>query len=144
MRVRLRRHSRGDSAAQEPGQEPAPRDPAQVERDLYELVREGMLKTLGAGGTWTVSFRRSDSDAFFSETVAEAIARDITARILAADAKAPEVALETALAAEETPAAANPPAVEGTAPARASVSPERWHMVQQAEETETDPARLVA
>jgi hypothetical protein len=61
---------------------------AGLEELVFELVRERLLKAVGAGGMWTLQFRAStDTDSLFGETISEYIARDI-ANHLAAPAEA--------------------------------------------------------
>lgn len=54
-----------------------------MQRQVFELVRARVLESIGAEGNWTVSFRRSsDTDTFFSETMADMIAWDVAAQLL--------------------------------------------------------------
>lgn len=56
----------------------------QLTQQVYELVRARVLESIGAGANWTVAFRSSsDTDTFFSDTMAEMIARDVASRLLA-------------------------------------------------------------
>lgn len=53
-----------------------------VRQQVYELVRTRVLESIGVGGNWTVDFRRgSDTDSFFSDTMADMIAWDVVARL---------------------------------------------------------------
>ncbi len=53
-----------------------------LQRQIYDLVRERVLESIGVGGNWTVGFRRSsDTDTFFSDTMADMIAWDVVARL---------------------------------------------------------------
>lgn len=53
-----------------------------LQRIVYDLVRERVLTTLGPQGSFAVSIRTgSDADAFFSETFAESIAWEVARRI---------------------------------------------------------------
>jgi hypothetical protein len=55
---------------------------ARIDEYVFELVRERLLKAVGAGGMWTLQFRAStDTDSLFGETIAEFIARDIADQI---------------------------------------------------------------
>ena len=54
-----------------------------VQRQVFELVRARVLESIGAGGNWTVTFRRSsDTDTFFSDTMADMIAWDVATQLL--------------------------------------------------------------
>lgn len=53
-----------------------------LQRLVYDLVRERVLSTLGPDGSFAVTIRSgNDADAFFSETFAESIAWDVARRI---------------------------------------------------------------
>ena len=70
----------------------SPEESAELEELVFDLVRERMLRAVGAGGMWTLQFRTStDTDSLFGETIAEYIARDIADQIAA-----PRVAVELA------------------------------------------------
>lgn len=65
------------------GRELTAADTAEAEQRLYELVRDRMLGAVGPGAIWTVALRRTnDADAFFSQTIAETLARDIAGQLL--------------------------------------------------------------
>lgn len=56
----------------------SPEVSADLEALVFELVRERLLKAVGAGGMWTLQFRAStDTDTLFGQTISEYIARDI-------------------------------------------------------------------
>jgi hypothetical protein len=60
----------------------SPEESAELEELVFELVRERLLKAVGAGGMWTLQFRAStDTDSLFGETISEYIARDIADQI---------------------------------------------------------------
>ena len=60
----------------------SPEESAELEELVYDLVRERLLKAVGAGGMWTLQFRTStDTDSLFGETISEYIARDIANQI---------------------------------------------------------------
>ena len=62
----------------------SPEESAELEELVYDLVRERLLKAVGAGGMWTLQFRAStDTDSLFGETISEYIARDIADQIAA-------------------------------------------------------------
>ncbi len=57
---------------------------SELEGLVFDLVRERLLKAVGAGGMWTLQFRAStDTDSLFGETISEYIARDIANEIAA-------------------------------------------------------------
>ena len=75
----------------------SPEESAELEELVFELVRERLLKAVGAGGMWTLQFRAStDTDSLFGETISEYIARDIADQIAA-----PRAAVELAEASDE-------------------------------------------
>jgi hypothetical protein len=60
----------------------SPAEYEELQELVFDLVRERVLAAIGAGGMWSVNFRSAaDTDAFFGETVAERIAKDVAARI---------------------------------------------------------------
>ena len=62
----------------------SPAESAELEELVFNLVRERLLKAVGAGGMWTLQFRTSaDTDSLFGETIADFIARDIADKIAA-------------------------------------------------------------
>ncbi len=62
----------------------SPEESAELEELVFDLVRERLLKAVGAGGMWTLQFRAStDTDSLFGETISEYIARDIADQIAA-------------------------------------------------------------
>jgi len=70
----------------------SPEESAELEELVFDLVRERLLKAVGAGGMWTLQFRAStDTDSLFGETISEYIARDIADQIAA-----PRVVVELA------------------------------------------------
>lgn len=53
-----------------------------LQRIVYDLVRERVLATLGSEGSFSVSIRTgNDADTFFSETFAESIAWEVARRV---------------------------------------------------------------
>ena len=62
----------------------SPAESAELEELVFNLVRERLLKAVGAGGMWTLQFRTSaETDSLFGETIADFIARDIADKIAA-------------------------------------------------------------
>ncbi|HAM25545.1 MAG TPA: hypothetical protein DCP11_02275 [Microbacteriaceae bacterium] len=60
----------------------SPAEYEELQELIFDLVRERVLAAIGAGGMWSINFRNaSDTDAFFGETVAERIAKDVAAQI---------------------------------------------------------------
>jgi hypothetical protein len=60
----------------------SPEEAAELEELVFDLVRERLLKAVGAGGMWTLQFRgKSDTDSLFGEAISEFIARDIATQI---------------------------------------------------------------
>ena len=75
----------------------SPDESAELEELVFDLVRERLLKAVGAGGMWTLQFRAStDTDSLFGETISEYIARDIANQLAA-----PAGAIESVDAAPE-------------------------------------------
>ena len=73
----------------------SPEESAELEELVFDLVRERLLKAVGAGGMWTLQFRAStDTDSLFGETISEYIAREIADQIAT-----PRVVVELAEAA---------------------------------------------
>ena len=69
----------------------SPEESTELEELVFDLVRERLLKAVGAGGMWTLQFRAStDTDTLFGETISEYIARDIANQI-----SAPAAAIES-------------------------------------------------
>jgi hypothetical protein len=69
----------------------SPEESTELEELVFDLVRERLLKAVGAGGMWTLQFRAStDTDSLFGETISEYIARDIANQI-----SAPAAAIES-------------------------------------------------
>ena len=63
--------------------EPAAQTTEELQRQVFELVRARVLQSIGGGGNWTVTFRRSsDTDTFFSDTMADMIAWDVATQLL--------------------------------------------------------------
>lgn len=62
---------------------PAPQiDDALLQARIVEVVRARVQQSIGAGGNWTITFRRdADTDTFFSDTMAEMIARDVAKQL---------------------------------------------------------------
>ena len=62
----------------------SPEKSAELQKIVFDLVRERLLEAVGAGGMWTLQFRaNTDTDSLFGETISEFIARDIADRIAA-------------------------------------------------------------
>ena len=62
----------------------SPEESAELQNLVFDLVRERLLKAVGAGGMWTLQFRAdTDTDSLFGETISEYIARDIADQIAA-------------------------------------------------------------
>lgn len=60
----------------------SPEESAGLQNLVYDLVRDRLLKAVGAGGMWTLQFRSStDTDSLFGQTISEYIARDIADQI---------------------------------------------------------------
>jgi len=77
----------------------APDESAELEQLVFELVRERLLKAVGAGGMWTLQFRaNTDTDSLFGETISEFIARDIADQLAApsAEIEKPDASAEVA------------------------------------------------
>jgi hypothetical protein len=54
-----------------------------MQKQIFELVKARVLESIGAGSNWTVTFRTSaDTDAFFSNTMADMIAWDVATRMM--------------------------------------------------------------
>ncbi|MEY2847922.1 MAG: hypothetical protein RI885_587 [Actinomycetota bacterium] len=55
----------------------------ELQHMIFELVRTRVLESIGASGNWTVAARSTgDTDAFFSETMADMIAWDVANKML--------------------------------------------------------------
>jgi hypothetical protein len=98
--IESRKHSGGLS----------PADSHELEALVFDLVRERLLKAVGAAGMWTLQFRgESDTDSLFGETIAEFIARDIATHIASPvavssdDVRAEPTATEDEIAQRDTP-----------------------------------------
>jgi hypothetical protein len=75
----------------------SPEESAELEELVFDLVRERLLKAVGAGGMWTLQFRsNTDTDSLFGETISEYIARDIADQIAAPSAFAAESSADEA------------------------------------------------
>lgn len=62
----------------------SPNEPGELQQLVFDLVRERLLKAVGAGGMWTLQFRaNTDTDSLFGQTISEYIARDISTQIAA-------------------------------------------------------------
>ena len=60
----------------------SPEESAELQNLVFDLVRDRLLKAVGAGGMWTLQFRSStDTDSLFGQTISEYIARDIADQI---------------------------------------------------------------
>lgn len=65
-----------------------PSEPAdlteEMQRKVYELVKARVVQSIGAGANWTIAFRTSsDTDTFFSDTMADMIAWDVAHKLIA-------------------------------------------------------------
>lgn len=65
-----------------------PSEPAdlteEMQRKVYELVKARVVQSIGAGANWTIAFRTSsDTDTFFSDTMADMIAWDVAHQLIA-------------------------------------------------------------
>jgi len=62
----------------------SPEESVELQELVFDLVRDRLLKAVGAGGMWTLQFRATtDTDSLFGETISEYIARDIADQIAA-------------------------------------------------------------
>ena len=62
----------------------SPDESGELQQLVFDLVRERLLKAVGAGGMWTLQFRaNTDTDSLFGQTISEYIARDISNQIAA-------------------------------------------------------------
>ena len=62
----------------------SPNESGELQQLVFDLVRERLLKAVGAGGMWTLQFRaNTDTDSLFGQTISEYIARDISNQIAA-------------------------------------------------------------
>lgn len=60
-----------------------PMDTHELQKMIFDLVRTRMLESIGSNGNWTLSPRSaSDTDGFFSETMADMIAWDVANKML--------------------------------------------------------------
>jgi hypothetical protein len=60
----------------------SPAEYEELQELVYELVRERLIAAIGAGGMWSIDFRKpGNSDTVFGETVAERLAWDVAAHI---------------------------------------------------------------
>ena len=76
----------------------SPEESAELEELVFDLVRERLLKAVGAGGMWTLQFRAStDTDSLFGETISEYIARDIADQIAAPAVAVAESSIDIAV-----------------------------------------------
>lgn len=78
----------------------SPDESRDLDELVFDMVRERLLKAVGASGMWTLQFRStSDTDSLFGETMAEYIARDIANQLSASSS-----ALADSPAMDESPA----------------------------------------
>jgi hypothetical protein len=59
----------------------APPSDEELQRLVFDLVHDRLLRTLGPGGSFAVTMRRDDDDAFFAETFAETIAWEVASTL---------------------------------------------------------------
>ncbi|MDQ1556343.1 MAG: hypothetical protein QOI02_1345 [Actinomycetota bacterium] len=52
-----------------------------LQQVVYDLVRARILRMVGPGGSFAITLRSNNGDALFSETIAEAIAWDVSIRV---------------------------------------------------------------
>ncbi|MDQ1598398.1 MAG: hypothetical protein QOI70_1822 [Microbacteriaceae bacterium] len=113
--IESRKHSGGLS----------PADSHELEELVFDLVRERLLKAVGAAGMWTLQFRSAtDTDSLFGETIAEFIARDIATHVttpvaVSSDDGVAEIAAET----EDEIAESDTRWLESESPSEMSIEP---------------------
>jgi len=90
----------------------------ELQRLVYNLVHDRLLSTLGPGGTFAVTIRHTDDDAFFAQTFAESIAREV-ASTLRSPVLATDVLATTVLAT----GARSTGALTAATPAASALSP---------------------
>ena len=90
----------------------------ELQRLVYNLVHDRLLSTLGPGGTFAVTIRHTDDDAFFAQTFAESIAREV-ASTLRSPVLATDVLATTVLATGARPTGA----LTAATPAASALSP---------------------
>lgn len=56
-----------------------------IQRVVYGLVHQTVMRMLGPGGTFAVAVRTDESDALFAEMVAETLAWEVAADIESAE-----------------------------------------------------------
>jgi hypothetical protein len=62
--------------------EVSPAEYEELQELVYELVRERLTAAIGAGGMWSIDFRKpGDGGAIFGETVADRLAWDVAAHV---------------------------------------------------------------
>jgi hypothetical protein len=77
-----------------------------IQRMVYDLVRDRVLRTLGPDGSFAVTMRHAgDVDGLFSETLAESIAWDVALRVQSPAVTAARLAARTLQLAEPRSAA---------------------------------------
>ena len=75
----------------------SPNESGELQQLVFDLVRERLLKAVGAGGMWTLQFRaNTDTDSLFGQTISEYIARDISNQIAASATPVEVAAVEVA------------------------------------------------
>lgn len=52
-----------------------------LQQVVYDLVRARIMRMVGPGGSFAITIRSDNDDAMFSETIAEAIAWDVSIRV---------------------------------------------------------------
>ena len=90
----------------------------ELQRLVYNLVHDRLLSTLGPGGSFAVTIRHTDDDAFFAQTFAESIAREV-ASTLRSPVLATDVLATTVLAT----GARSTGALTAATPAASALSP---------------------
>ena len=95
----------------------------ELQRLVYNLVHDRLLSTLGPGGTFAVTIRHTDDDAFFAQTFAESIAREV-ASTLRSPVLATDVLATTVLATgARSTGARSTGALTAATPAASALSP---------------------
>ena len=106
--------------------EVSPAEYEELQELVYELVRERLTAAIGAGGMWSIDFRKpGDGGAIFGETVAERLAWDVAAHVAphqpAANVHSAQPVVETI---DERPVAA--PQTTAAVQTTGYVAPPEW------------------
>jgi hypothetical protein len=134
--IESRKHSGGLS----------PADSHELEALVFDLVRERLLKAVGAAGMWTMQFRsESDTDSLFGETIAEFIARDIATHIASPVAVSSDDArAELAMATEDEIAQSDTPWLDSESPSEMSLEADSPSESEIDSELDADAAEVAA